>query len=233
MNSTKQSRTIEQWHPSLCCCDEVWEAAYQRFETPEEEIRKIRRRLISAGALGWPRDAAIVELFCGRGNGLKALASLGFRSLSGVDLSAPLLQSYDGEARLFLGDCRDLKLADRSVDVIVLQGGLHHLPEFPDDLEKTLREIRRVLRPSGCFVLVEPWETPFLQFVHVCCRSAVLRRLWGKLDALATMIERERTTYERWLRHPQEILQLLHRNFQPEKETVAWGKLAFVGRPVL
>ena len=43
---------------------EVWEAAYLRFETPEEEIAKFTRRLLQLGARQWPRDAAVVELFC-------------------------------------------------------------------------------------------------------------------------------------------------------------------------
>jgi len=47
-----------------------WEAAYLRFESPEEEIRKFVRRLTRLGAPQWPRDAEIVELFCGRGNGV-------------------------------------------------------------------------------------------------------------------------------------------------------------------
>src|SRR6266513_1650687 len=51
------------------------EAAYLRFESPEEEIRKFIRRLTRLGASQWPRDAEIVELFCGRGNGLLSLQS--------------------------------------------------------------------------------------------------------------------------------------------------------------
>ncbi len=31
--------------------------------------------------------------------------------------------------------------------------------------------------------MVEPWETPFLQFVHWCCRRPLLRQAWPKLDA--------------------------------------------------
>ena len=42
---------------------EAWEAAYLRFETPEEEIAKFTRRLLQLGARQWPRDAAVVELF--------------------------------------------------------------------------------------------------------------------------------------------------------------------------
>jgi len=231
VNTSRQTPIIVQWHLGLSCCDPTWEAAYQRFETPEEERRKFRKRLVKLGALNWPRDSVVVELFCGRGNGLKTLASLGFQSVSGVDLSETLLRMYEGPARLFLGDCRDLKFPDRSIDVVVVQGGLHHLPDLPADLEKTLREIRRVLRPAGRFVMVEPWNTPFLRIVHWFCNRSIARRCWSKLDALSIMIEQERATYENWLGQPKQILDLLRMHFTAEAQSISWGKLIFVGRP--
>ena len=113
---------VDRWCPSVSCCDVVWEAAYQQFETAEEEVRKFRKRLLGLGALQWPRDSRILELFCGRGNGLRALASLGFTCLSGVDLSETLLKGYDGPADLYVGDCRYLKLSDGSIDIVIVQG---------------------------------------------------------------------------------------------------------------
>src|ERR1700747_1697627 len=73
-----------------------WEAAYLRFETPEEEIQKFVARLHRLGARQWPRDAEIVELFCGRGNGLIALQRLGFTRLEGVDFSPRLVAPIKG-----------------------------------------------------------------------------------------------------------------------------------------
>jgi SAM-dependent methyltransferase len=222
---------VEAWHAGASCCDPRWEDAYRRFESPQTEVRKFRKRLIRLGARDWPRDARILDLFCGRGNGLAALASLGFTNLSGVDLSEDLLRSCTGDARLYLGDCRDLHLPDGSVEIAIVQGGLHHLPELPADLERTLYEVRRVLTPGGRFVTVEPWDTPFLRLVHRCCASAASRRVWRKLDALATMIEQERTTYDAWLTRGEENLVVLQRFFRPELMSTRWGKLSFVGRP--
>jgi SAM-dependent methyltransferase len=207
-----------------------WEAAYLRFETPEEEIRKFTERLRRLGVSEWPRETTVVELFCGRGNGLHALARLGFRNIEGVDVSPRLLAEYTGEATCTAGDCRELPFADKSKDAAIVQGGLHHLPVLPDDLERVFAELRRVLRPEGRVVLVEPWLTPFLHFVHAVSQNPVARHLSVKLDALATMIENERHTYENWLGRPQEISQLARRYFQPEQESFAWGKWNFVGR---
>ena len=187
------------------------------------------KRLLHVGAQKWPKHSEILEIFCGRGNGLKALASLGFTNLRGVDLSADLLQLYDGDAQLFVGDCRDIRLPDASVDIVVVQGGLHHLTDLPGDLERTFGEIRRLLRPSGRFVMIEPWLTPFLRLVHTAVQNAIVRRSWSKLAALNTMIQCEKVTYFNWLSRKEEILRLLHANFRPARECIGWGKIAFVG----
>jgi SAM-dependent methyltransferase len=213
--------------------DEVhlWEAAYSRFETPNEEIRKFRRRLIKLGITQCPRDAKIVELFCGRGNGLEALAQLGFRRIEGVDLSLRLLKQYKGFAACYVADCRQLPFIDDSKDIVIVQGGLHHLISLPDDLEQVLSETRRVLRKSGRLVVVEPWWTPFLRFVHALCDRSFCRRLSNKLDALAVMTEYEHHTYWRWLKAPDLILGVIREHFEPQYLSIRWGKFFFVGKP--
>ncbi len=212
------------------CCNDSWEEAYARFETPQEEILKFTRRLTDVGITRWPRDARIVELFCGRGNGLHALDKLGFTRLEGVDLSASLLAQYRGPGEVFVWDCRELRFVDRSKDIIIVQGGLHHLRILPKDLEQTLSEIYRVLRDEGIFVAIEPWLTPFLRFVHLVCRSRVACRLSTKVEALSTMIHYEQETYDQWLSQAPSILFLLNKYFRAERCSVSWGKLSFVGR---
>src|SRR5258708_28370790 len=114
-----------------------WEAAYLRFETPEQEIQKFVSRLRKLGSAQWPRNSEIVELFCGRGSGLNALQQLGFTRIEGVDLSPRLIAQYPGPAKCFIGDCRQLPLADRTKDVLIVQGGLHMLHTRPLHLGQT------------------------------------------------------------------------------------------------
>jgi ubiquinone/menaquinone biosynthesis C-methylase UbiE len=208
-----------------------WEAAYLRFETPEEEIQKFIVRLNRLGASQWPRDAEIVELFCGRGNGLVALERLGFTRIEGVDLSPRLVAQYRGPAKCLVGDCRQLPFADRSKDVLIVQGGLHHLPALPEDLQQTFAEMQRVLRKEGRAVFVEPWLTPFLKFVHRVSENPLARRVSNRMDALATMIQFERRTYEQWLGQPELIKKIARAHFVPVHEHFAWGKWNFVGTP--
>ena len=208
----------------------AWEVAYSRFETPEQEVQKFIRRLIAMGALSWIRECEIVELFCGRGNGLVALAKLGFSRIEGVDLSPSLLSQYTGPARCHAADCRMLPFDDGSKDMIIIQGGLHHLQVLPVDLDRCLSELHRVLKANGKVLIVEPWLTPFLSFVHWVCRRKMARRLFSKIDALATMIEHERETYHQWLGQPACMLNTLDRYFVPEHSVCRWGKLMFAGR---
>jgi ubiquinone/menaquinone biosynthesis C-methylase UbiE len=208
-----------------------WEAAYLRFETPEEEIRKFIRRLTRLGAPQWPRDAEIVELFCGRGNGLIALQRLGFTRLEGVDLSPRLLAKFKGSAKCTVADCRRLPFADRSRAILIVQGGLHHLPTLPDDLDQAFSEMQRVLRKDGRVMFVEPWRTPFLTFVHLISEISPVRRISSKMDAFATMTEYEIRTYEQWLGQPELIKKIARAHFVPVHESFAWGKWNFLGTP--
>lgn len=201
-----------------------WEAAYLRFETPEQERAKFRKRLLSLGVLDWQRDVAGLELFCGRGNGLHVWQKLGFLNVAGLDISQTLLDEYDGPARTYAGDARALPLETASLDLVSVQGGLHHLV-LMDDLERTVAEIHRVLKPGGRFLAVEPWLTGFLRVAHFACDLRPIRRCWPKLDALATMIELERDTYEDWLSRPDEIVRVLHGRFKPVRQRIGWGKL--------
>jgi ubiquinone/menaquinone biosynthesis C-methylase UbiE len=228
-SETPENKTNPQ--PQNQLSPDPWEAAYLRFETPEEEIQKFIKRLTRLGAPQWPRDAEIVELFCGRGNGLIALQRLGFTRLEGVDLSPRLVAQYRGPAKCIVTDCRQLPFADRSKDVLIVQGGLHHLPTLPEDLRQTFAEMQRVLRKEGRAVFVEPWLTPFLKFVHAVSQNPLARRISNKMDALATMIQFERRTYDQWLGQPELIKNIARAHFLPLHESFAWGKWNFVGTP--
>ena len=207
-----------------------WEAAYLAFETPEQEVAKFVGRLRKLGADGWQKDAQTLELFCGRGSGLMALHQLGFTQLEGVDLSPSLLAKYSGPGRIECCDCRNLSFPDASRDIAIVQGGLHHLATLPQDLELTLAQVRRVLRPGGRFVVVEPWLTPFLHIVHAAARNPLVRRLSKKFDALQTMIDHEIRTYRQWLGQPAVVMDCLERHFKTETCWQSYGKLMYVGR---
>jgi SAM-dependent methyltransferase len=223
---------IERHVPSgAVCCDPAWEAAYNRFETPEQEVTKFLHRFRRFGLDRQPKSLRCLELFCGRGGGLVALERLGFERLAGVDLSESLLEQYAGPAELHLADCRRLPFGDGSFDVAIVQGGLHHLTDLANDLDAVLRETARVLCGTGRLYLVEPWQTPFLRFAHFVTDMPWVRRIYPRGDALAEMTEHERDTYEQWLGQPGRIRSTLDRHFEAEYEKIGRGKINYIGRP--
>jgi len=225
MTQSEQTRAAERDR-----LHDPWEEAYLRFQTPEQEIHKFIGRLKFVGATKWPRNARIVELFCGRGSGLRALHRLGFTDVEGIDLSPSLAAEYAGPGKIMVGDCRRLPFENASKDILIVQGGLHHLPVLPDDLDQALAEGARVLREDGLLVVVEPWATLFLSLAHPLCQSRLIRALSPRIDALATMIYYERNTYEQWLSQPRLILESLHKTFRCERCRFRWGKICFTGR---
>src|SRR5262249_37558665 len=132
--------------------------------------------------------------------------------------------------KILIGDCRQLPFENTSKDILIVQGGLHHLPLLPDDLDRVLAEASRVLRPDGFLVVVEPWATLFLSMAHALCRSQIIRKLSPKIDALAIMIYYERQTYKQWLSQPRLILESLRKAFRCERCNFRRGKIYFTGR---
>ena len=197
----------------MCCCNERWEAAYRRFETPEQERQKFRKRFISLGIDKLHPDSVIVDVFCGTGNGLRVLKDWGFTNLTGVDLSPDLLKKAPTDVRRIVADCTDLRFPEASVDYFIVQGGLHHLPKIPEDLDLCLKEISGALQNGGKFYVIEPWNTLFLKLVHAITRQPLARKRFPRLDAFATMVEEEWDTYNQWLTNADVVTECFQRNF--------------------
>src|SRR2546430_8977249 len=125
ITETGSHAAIHRWREPVICCDSVWEENYARFETPEQEIRKFIRRFRQVGSSQWSSDSRILDLFCGRGNGLKPLERLGFDRLEGVDRSERLLAPYSGPRRLYVGDAGGLKLGAGVGRFLAVPSGLH------------------------------------------------------------------------------------------------------------
>jgi ubiquinone/menaquinone biosynthesis C-methylase UbiE len=208
----------------------AWEEAYQRFETPAEERRKFVRRLRRLGVERWDRAARIIEVCSGRGNGLMAWRQLGFSRVVGVDLSRALVERSACRASGIVGDARRLPVLTSSLDVAIVQGGLHHLSSI-DDVGAALAEMHRVLKPDGRVMIIEPWLTPFLRAVHLVAERRLVRRLSNRLDAFAAMTDEERPTYEAWLARPEAILDAVAAWFETIALHRRFGKLVFLGRP--
>jgi len=78
------------------------------------------------------------------------------RRARAADLSARLEGRAGGRIGWVLGDAGRLPFADASLDAVTGHSFLYLLP----DREAALAEMRRVLRPGGCAILMEPNARP-------------------------------------------------------------------------
>lgn len=66
-----------------------------------------------------------------------------------------------------IADACDLPLADRSLDAIVMTDVFHHIP----DVDRFLAEAARCVRPEGKIVMIEPWRTPWSEWIYTHLHS--------------------------------------------------------------
>ncbi len=100
---------------------------------------------------GLPADATILEVGCGNGKTLSALARR-FHSVIAVDISphaVALARRHPGTAAaaLAVGDARFLPFSGGTFDAVFLVHITGHLPE--QDRKAVAAEVFRVLRPGG------------------------------------------------------------------------------------
>lgn len=114
------------------------------------QVDRFFQRYLWAGEFAAGKD--VLEMACGTGPGLGQLRSRA-RSLVAGDLDADVLAL----ARAHYGDRIDLRcfdatatpFADASFDAIVLFEAIYYIP----DVEALAREVHRLLRPGGVFLL--------------------------------------------------------------------------------
>jgi len=119
----------------------------------QTQIEHLHRYLL---AREWCRDRDVLDVASGEGYGTALLAQVA-RSAIGVEIApdavAHAMSSYTGKKLSYRqGDARALPLPDASCDVIVSFETIEHFAEQ----QCFVKEVRRVLRPGGLFVVSTP-----------------------------------------------------------------------------
>lgn len=104
-----------------------------------------------------PKSGVVLDIGCGAGSNVLFLAENGYRA-HGVDLSPGAVVAARSRAALAhltadvqQGDALALRFPDESLDALVDNGCFHTLPFSRRG--RYAKEVHRVLRPGGCFVL--------------------------------------------------------------------------------
>jgi SAM-dependent methyltransferase len=122
-------------------------------------------------------DERVLDMGCARGDLLQEMARHGdsWELLAGLDFS-PGMATKGAElvgglpVRCFVADAQSLPLMDATFDVVMARHMLHHGP----DIQRTVAEAARVLRPGGQFLaVINSSRTMPERFGH--CRQVAAR----------------------------------------------------------
>jgi SAM-dependent methyltransferase len=136
--------------------------ARDALELQPPTARRLRRIRVYQALLG-QRHQRILEIGCGPGDLTYALAHHA-RQIVGVDISLPVLRRAHARSRLWkltpeqaraISFCRmngtRLAFLDGSFDRVVSTSVIEHL--HPEEIQPHLAEVRRVLKPSGEYLV--------------------------------------------------------------------------------
>jgi 2-polyprenyl-3-methyl-5-hydroxy-6-metoxy-1,4-benzoquinol methylase len=152
-----------------------WRSALKRFARRHRSLTEALRRTRFADVItdpvmevtGWIAPGRVLDIGCGSGGDLDALAALGWTTF-GIDISERAVNVATRKGhRVWCGDVTELHLSERDMDVVLMSHSLEHT-ESP---RRTLEAVRQLLRPGGIAVV----EVPNIG----SCWSAVFReRSW-------------------------------------------------------
>lgn len=167
------------------------------FDTISNEYDSLNRMMTFGTDVGWRKKVvkmvasvqpeAILDIATGTGDLVLMMAKTNAQRIVGLDLSEGMLSvgrkkvkelNLEHQIEMIQGDSENLPFEDNTFDAITVSFGVRNF----ENLEKGLKEIYRVLKPNGIFVILEssvPTKFPFKQGYYLYTKTIV--PLMGKL----------------------------------------------------
>jgi len=144
-------RTFWQAHPCGTKFADAEPGSRKFFELVEAHRYTKEWHIPTAAGFAETNDLDVLEIGCGLGTDGAQFAQAGARYTgidltdAAVDLARRRFEIFNLRGSFRVADAEQLDFPDNSFDLVYSHGVLHHTP----DTQKAIREIHRVLRPSG------------------------------------------------------------------------------------
>jgi len=173
-------RAREQWGQDPCGAeyDREHELGTREFFDEIERHRYNEYAAWMPRLMGFEdfRGARLLEIGCGMGTDLLQFSRGGARCV-GIDLTPRSIEItqhrfklYGARGAFMISDGEHLPFCDESFDVVYSNGVLHHTP----DTEEAIREVHRVLRPSGTAKVMLYHRNSLNYWLEIVVRRGVL-----------------------------------------------------------
>ena len=138
----------------------------------------------------------VLDIATGTGDLAINLAKTNAEKIIGLDISSGMLEigkekikkkNLDARIEMILGDSENMPFEDNTFDAITVAFGIRNF----ETLEKGLKEILRVLKPDGTFVILEtsmPDKTPYKQGYNFYTKNI--------LPAIGRVFSKDRSAYK-------------------------------------
>lgn len=133
-------------------------------------------------SIGHISGGKVLDVATGNGNFIQFLIEglMNFEEITGIDTKDGLETVFTANfkkhpVRYEKMDAANLQFADASFDTVCISNSLHHMPQ----MERTLQEMLRVLKPGGYFIISEMYSNnqSETQMTHVH-----LHHWWADVD---------------------------------------------------
>ncbi|MFN8371524.1 MAG: methyltransferase domain-containing protein [Anaerolineae bacterium] len=119
----------------------------------------------------WRGDEHVLDVGCGTGNYYQPLLThVPHMHYQGVDFSTGMLKKHPKPEKTLLADAQELPFASSSFDVVMANHMLYHVP----DIDRAIKEFRRVLKPEGILVTATNSQHTMPEFQVLFRRAIVL-----------------------------------------------------------
>ncbi|WP_111308644.1 bifunctional demethylmenaquinone methyltransferase/2-methoxy-6-polyprenyl-1,4-benzoquinol methylase UbiE [Confluentibacter sediminis] len=176
------------------------EQVTKMFDTISEDYDGLNRVISFGIDIKWRKKVVqivketnpetILDIATGTGDLAIALSKTNATKIIGLDISNGMLeigkekikkQGLDNKIDMVLGDSENMPFEDNTFDAITVGFGVRNF----ETLENGLKEIHRVLKPGGCFVILEtsiPTKTPYKQGYNFYTKNIlpVIGRMFSK-----------------------------------------------------